>query len=216
MSQLVLHNYFRSSTSIRVRIALNLKGLSYDYVAHHLRKGEHHAPAYLELNPQGLVPVLVLENGAVLAQSLAIIEYLEERFPEPALLPPDAIGKARIRALAYAVAYEIHPINNLRVLNYLKTELGQDESATVEWFKFWVATTFEPLEKQLATAPETGRFCHGDTPTLADICLFAQVVNNRRFNVDMAPYPTIRKVIEACSTEDAFLAALPERQPDAE
>ncbi len=216
MSGLVLHNYFRSSTSVRLRAALNLKGLAYDYVAHHLRKGEHRAPGFLAVNPQGLVPAVVLEDGSTLVQSLAIIEYLDETHPEPPLLPRDPLDRARVRALAYAIACEIHPVNNLRILAYLKSTFGADEAATHAWFRHWVAETFAPLEAMLAGDARTGRFCHGDTPGLADLCLYAQVINNRRFGVDMAPYPTIGRIFEACQAVPALADAAPDRQPDAE
>jgi maleylpyruvate isomerase len=216
MSGLVLHNYFRSSTSVRLRAALNLKGLAYDYVAHHLRKGEHRAPGFLAVNPQGLVPALVTEDGSTLIQSLAIIEYLDETHAEPPLLPGDPVDRARVRALAYAIACEIHPVNNLRVLAYIKSVFGADEAATQEWFRHWVAETFAPLEAMLAGDARTGRFCHGDRPGLADLCLYAQVINNRRFGVDMAPYPTIARIFDACQALPAFAEAAPDRQPDAE
>ena len=216
MSGLVLHNYFRSSTSIRLRAALNLKGLGYDYVAHHLRKGENRSDAYLAINPQGLVPLLVLEDGSVLTQSLAIIEYLDETHPEPPLLPRDPKARARARALAYAVACEIHPVNNLRVLAYLKSDFGANDVATARWFRHWVGETFGPLEKMLAGSTDTKRFCHGDEPGLADLCLYAQVVNNQRFNVDMTTFPTIQRIYEACAALPAFASANPQNQPDAE
>ena len=216
MGELVLHNYFRSSTSIRLRAALNLKGFDYRYVAHHLRKGEHRGADYLAINPQGLVPSLVLPDGEVLTQSLAIIEYLDETHPEPPLLPAKPTDRARVRALAYAVACEIHPVNNLRVLDHIGTVYGADAEGKAQWFRHWVAETFAPLETMLASDTRTGRFCHGDTPGLADICLHAQVVNNRRFGVDMAPYPTIARIFENCAALSAFAEAAPDRQPDAE
>lgn len=216
MSGLVLHNYFRSSTSTRVRAALNLKGLSYDYVAYHLRKRDHKSAAYLAINPQGLVPALQLDDGHILTQSMAIIEYLEETCPEPPLLPTDALGRARVRALAYAVACDIHPLNNLRALNYLRTNFGADDAAVANWFRHWVDEAFGPLEEMLAKNPQTGRFCHGDAPGLADICLYAQVLNNARFNVDMNRYPTIDRIYQACAEIPAFAQAAPARQPDAE
>lgn len=209
-----LHNYFRSSTSTRVRIALNLKGVETDYIPLALLKAEHKAADYLEANPQGLVPALELETGAVLTQSLAIIEWLDETYPEPPLLPADALGRARVRALAYAVACEVHPLNNLRVLNYIKSAFGADEAAVKAWFTQWVVTTFGPLE-QMLSSPETGEFCHGDTPGLADICLYAQVWNNRRFDVDMSAYPTISRIFEACDAIEAFERGAPPNQPDA-
>ncbi len=216
MSGLVLHNFFRSSTSIRVRAALNLKGLSYTYQAHHLRKGEQRSADYLAINPQGLVPALVLDNGTTLTQSLAIIEYLDETYPEPPLLPADPVERAQVRALAYAIACEVHPLNNLKVLAEVKAHFGASEEAVAVWFRHWVAETFAPLEHMLASSPSTGDFCRGDRPGLADLCLYAQVVNNRRFDVDMTPYPTIRRIFTSCSALPAFVDAAPEQQPDAE
>jgi maleylpyruvate isomerase len=213
---LILHNYFRSSTSFRVRIALNLKGLAYRYEAYHLRKGEQRGDAYLKLNPQGLVPTLELADGTLLTQSLAILAYLDETYPDPPLLPADALGRARVRALAEIVALDIHPINNLRVLADLRGRFGADEAAVTAWFNHWVHATFRPLEAMLASSPATGRFCHGDRPTLADICLAPQVANGGRFGVDMTPYPTIRRIYETCMELDAFKAASPAAQPDAE
>lgn len=211
-----LHNYFRSSTSYRVRIALALKQVSYDYVPYHLREGEQRGDVYLALNPQGLVPTLELDDGSLLPQSMAILEYLEEVYPDPPLLPQVAQARARVRSLAYAVACDIHPLNNLRVLNYLVGPLGQDQKAQGEWFRHWVAVEFAALEKRLAGEPQTGRFCHGDSPGLADLCLVPQVVNGRRFDCDMTPYPTIQRIHEACMEIPAFAEAAPERQPDAE
>ncbi|MFN3764254.1 MAG: maleylacetoacetate isomerase [Aliihoeflea sp.] len=216
MSRVVLHNYFRSSTSYRVRIALNLKGVDYDYVAHHLRHGEHRDPAYLAVNPQGLVPALVWSNGTIVTQSLAICEFLDEMIPEPPLLPADPGGRARVRAIAQMIACEIHPVNNLRVLNTLRSRYGADDAGVADWFRQWVNETFVPLEAVLANDPQTGRFCHGETPGLADICLVAQVANNARFNVDMSPYPTISRIRDACMELSAFADASPARQPDAE
>lgn len=210
-----LHNYFRSSTSTRVRVALNLKGIETEYLSLALLKEEHKSEAYLKANPQGLVPSLELDDGMVLTQSLAIIEWLEETYPEPALLPGDAAGRARVRALAYAIACEVHPVNNLRLLGYIKREFGADEAAVKAWFTHWVETTFEPLEAMLSGSPETGKFCHGDAPGLADICLYAQVWNNKRFEVDMSPYPVISRIFDACEAEDAFVRAAPPNQPDA-
>jgi maleylpyruvate isomerase len=216
MTGLILHNYFRSSTSIRLRAALNLKGLTYDYVPHHLRKGEHRDATYLAINPQGLVPALVLEDSTVLTQSLAIIEYLDEIHPSPALLPQSSLDRARVRALANAIALDIHPINNLRVLAYLRSAFGAGDEAISAWFRHWVAETFAPFEVMLAGDARTGRFCHGDTPGLADLCLYAQVLSNGRFGVDMSPYPTISRIFEVCAMQAAFAAAAPDKQPDAE
>ncbi|WP_157016039.1 maleylacetoacetate isomerase [Mesorhizobium xinjiangense] len=216
MTQLTLHNYFRSSTSYRVRIALNLKGLDYDYVAHHLRLGKHRDAAYLDVNPQGLVPALVLDDGTMLSQSLAICEYLDEVAPQPPLLPADALGRARVRMIAQMIACDIHPVNNLRILNALRARYGADDAEIADWFRHWVKETFDPLEKILASDKQTGTFCQGDRPTLADICLVAQVANNGRFGVDMAPYPTINRIHEAAMALPAFADAAPARQPDAE
>ncbi|GLQ79308.1 maleylacetoacetate isomerase [Mesorhizobium huakuii] len=216
MSDIVLHNYFRSSTSYRVRIALEMKGLSYDYVPHHLRHGEHLEPAYLAVNPQGLVPALVLDDGTLLTQSLAIIEYLDEIQPAPPLLPKDALGRARVRMLAQMIACDIHPVNNLRVLTSLRTLFGAGDQDITNWFRHWVNEGFQPLEKILASSPQTGTFCHGEAPGLADICLAAQVTSNARFGVDLAPYPTITRINAACMALPAFQKAAPQNQIDAE
>jgi len=216
MASMVLHNYFRSSTSTRVRVALNLKGLDYRYVAHHLRRGEQRSESYRAINRQMLVPSLELADGTVLTQSLAIMEYLDEVYPEPPLLPAEPAARARVRAIAQAIACEIHPVNNLRVLNDLRTRFGADDEAVGAWFRHWVAETFGPLEEWLAADSATGTFCDGERPGLADACLFAQVLGNRRFAVDMTPYPTIARIHAACAALDAFARAAPENQPDAE
>ena len=213
---MILHNYFRSSSSYRVRIALAMKGIAYDYAAYHLRKGEQRGARYLGLNPQGLVPTLELPTGEKITQSLAILEYLEETHPDPPLLPKNALGRARVRALAQAVALEIHPINNLRVLADLRTRLFATDAQVNDWFRHWVAETFVALEAMLAADTATGRFCHGDQPTIADICLVPQVLNNRRFEVDMTPYPTIQRIFDAGFALPAFRDAAPDRQPDRE
>jgi maleylpyruvate isomerase len=212
---LTLHNYFRSSTSARLRAALNLKGLAYDYRGYALLKAETKTPEFLARNPAGLVPVLELEDGSALSQSLAIIEYLDEAHPEPPLLPPDPKGRARVRALAYMIACEVHPLNNLRVLQYLERELGADDQGRAAWFHHWVHETFRPLETLLASSPETGTYCHGEAPGLADLCLYAQVWNNRRFRVDMAPYPTLARIFAALDALEPFRRAAPPEQPDA-
>lgn len=212
---LILHNFFRSSTSIRVRAALNLKGLAYDYVPYVLRDGETRTPDYLARNPAGLVPTLEREDGTQMTQSLAIMEWLDEVHPEPALLPSDADGRARVRALAYMIACEIHPLNNLRVLGYIGGKFAADETAQKAWFTHWVQTTFEALEQTLAASPQTGIYCHGDMPSLADICLYAQFWNNRRFAVDTSAYPTLNRIFDALDTLPAFQKAAPPNQPDA-
>jgi len=211
-----LYTYFRSSAAYRVRIALNLKGLKADYRYVHLVKdgGQQHKPEYLALNPQGLVPALV-DHGQVLTQSLAIIEYLEETHPQPPLLPKDALGRARVRALAQVVACDIHPLNNSRLLKYLERELHADETARNTWYRYWVVEGFMALEKLLAGNSRTGKFCHGDQPTLADICLVPQVFNARRFEIDLAPFPTIHRINDYCLTLQAFADASPEKQADA-
>ncbi|WPZ15125.1 maleylacetoacetate isomerase [Nitratireductor rhodophyticola] len=210
-----LHNFFRSSTSVRLRAALNLKGLDYDYIPYALRKGETRTPAYRTLNPAGLVPALERADGQVMMQSLAIMEWLDETYPEPPLLPVDPDGRARVRALALMIACEIHPLNNLRVLNYLGETFGADEGALKTWFTHWVRTTFDALETTLARDAATGRFCHGDTPGLADICLYAQVLNNRRFDIDMQDWPTIAAIFGELDALPAFTDAAPHNQPDA-
>lgn len=212
---LILHNFFRSSSSTRLRAALNFKGLSYDYVAYVLRKGETQTPEFLARNPQGLVPVLELDDGSVLTQSLAIIEWLEETHPEPPLFPSDAMERARVRAFAYAVACEVHPLNNLRVLLYLAQTLGLSEEAVAEWFRHWVAETFGALETMLVKSETAATFCFGDTPTLADLCLYAQIWNNRRFDISLDPYPTIARIFAELDRLPAFRDAAPPNQPDA-
>jgi maleylacetoacetate isomerase len=211
-----LHTFFRSSASYRVRIALNLKAIDYDAVAVHLSRngGEQFAAAFDALNPQHLLPVLV-DDGLVLNQSLAILEYLDEIHPEVALLPPDAAGRARVRALSQMIACDIHPLNNLRVLNYLSQELKLDAAQKDAWYRHWVALGLEAFEAALARSADTGRFCHGDTPGMADCCLAPQVFNAQRFECDMAAYPTLMRIYGACMELEAFGAASPARQFDA-
>ena len=211
-----LHNILRSSTSTRLRAALNLKGLDFEYVAYALRKGENRTAAYLAMNPAGLVPALERDDSVVLTQSLAIIEWLEETHPTPPLLPADADGRARVRSLAYMVACEIHPLNNLRVLNQLGAQFGAGDDAVAQWFAHWVTETFDAIEATLAGSSKTGRFCHGDAPTLADICLYAQVWNNRRFSIPLETWPTIAKIFGELDGIAAFSNAAPPNQPDAE
>lgn len=214
MKDIRLHSYFRSSTSTRVRTALALKGLTYDYIGWDLRKGDQHSDEFLAINPQGLVPALEID-GIVLNQSVPIIEYLDERFPEPPLLPQDAAGRARVRALAAMIACEVHPLNNLRVLRYLGRAFGADADAQAAWFAHWAQTTLSAMEQMLAGDGRTGDFCHGNQPGLADICLYAQMLNNRRFDIDGAQWPTLARIFAACSALPAFAQAAPETQPDA-
>jgi maleylacetoacetate isomerase len=211
-----LIGYFRSSAAFRVRIALNYKGLKVEHASRHLRKGEQAAPDYVALNPQKLVPALVLDSGEVLTQSLAILEYLEETHPEPPLLPKDAVGRARVRALSLIVCADIHPIQNLRVMGYLRDKFGQTEESAFAWSRHWIETGFEAYEATIAKDRKTGVFSHGDTPTFADLCLAPQVFNAARFKVDMARYPTIQRIHAACMQHPAFDAAQPSKQPDAE
>ena len=208
-----LHGYFRSSASYRVRIALNLKGLSVEHLAHHLRKGEQCAPAYLAINPQGLVPTLENDGGAVLTQSLAIIEWLDETHPEPPLLPADPLQRAKVRAFAMALACDTHPIQNLKVLARLR-KLGLPEEQVTGWAAWANREGLSACEALVAH--EDGPFCFGAKPTLADLCLVPQLANARRFGVDVAAYPRLLKVEAAAKNLAAFADAAPERQPDAE
>lgn len=210
-----LYDYYRSSAAYRVRIALNLKGIAAERAFVHLRLNEHTQPAYAAVNPQKFVPTLV-DGDHRLTQSLAILEYLDETHPTPPLLPADAAGRARVRALAQVIACDIHPLNNLRVLRHLGTGLGQDEAARTGWYRHWIAEGFAALEAMLADHPATGRLCHGDGPTLADLCLVPQVYNAERFACDLAPYPAIRRIAAAARAIPAFADAAPETQPDAE
>lgn len=210
-----LHNFFRSSTSTRLRVALNLKNVPYDYVSYVLRRGDTKSEPYLEMNPAGLVPVLERDDGKFMTQSLAIMEWLEENYPSPPLLPKDPDGRARVRALSYMIACEVHPLNNLRVLGYLERRFGADEAAQKEWFTHWVTETFDALETTLARDEETGKFCHGNDPGLADICLYAQVWNNQRFGIEIGRWPTISRIFETLDTIAAFRSAAPPFQPDA-
>ena len=209
-----LYNYFRSSASYRVRIALALKGLDYDYAAVHLAKNEHLAPGFGELSAARLVPLLQ-DGDALLTQSLAIIEYLEETHPTPALLPSDAHSRARVRALAYDVACEIHPLNNLRVLRYLVHDLKLSEDDKNRWYRHWVETGLESVERQLSTHPATGRFCHADAPTLADCALVPQIHNAQRFDCRLDHVPTVMRIFEECMKLEAFSKTQPSACPDA-
>ena len=207
-----LYNYFRSSASYRVRIALALKGLDYEYRAVHLAKNEQFNESYAAVSAARLVPLL-RDGDAVLTQSLAIIEYLDETHPEPPLLPPDAAGRARVRALALDIACEIHPLNNLRVLRYLVHDLKVSEDDKNRWYRHWVETGLEVVERQLAARP--ARFCHGDTPTLADCVLVPQIFNAKRFDCRLDHVPQAMRVFDACMALSAFEATRPERCPDA-
>jgi maleylacetoacetate isomerase/maleylpyruvate isomerase len=214
---LKLYTFFRSSAAYRVRIALNLKGLAYEAVPVHLSRGggEQHAPAYRKLNPQSLVPVLQ-DGERALAQSLAIMEYLEEVYPLPPLLPNNPAARARVRSLALAIACEIHPLNNTRVLGYLSGPMGLGDEAKRTWYHHWIALGLGALEARLAAERETGSFCHGDAPGLADCCLVPQLANARRFKCDVSPYPTLLRIEKNCQALDAFQRAAPDLQPDAE
>ena len=212
-----LYSYFRSSAAYRVRIALNLKGLAYEYAPIHLLRdgGQQLKPDYRELNPDGIVPTFI-DGDDVLTQSLAIIEYLEETHPEPPLLPGTPLDRAFIRSVALQIACEIHPVDNLRVLKYLKHTLKVGDEAKDAWYRHWLESGFDSLEKRLANDSRVGKLCFGDTPTLADLCLVPQVFNARRFNLDMSRYPTIERIADHAAQIDAFARAAPGQQPDAE
>lgn len=212
-----LHTYFRSSAAFRVRIALNLKGIAYHAIPRHLTRGggEQFHPDYLAANPQGLIPALE-DDGVVLAQSLAIIEYLEEKYPQPALLPGDAMQRAQIRAMALGIACDMHPLQNLRVTNYLSREMGQSDAAVAQWRLRWLATGFAALETLVKRHTGDGRHCFGSAVTLADVLLLPQLFSARRFQCDLEPYPTLRAIGAHLETLPAFARAAPQAQPDAE
>jgi maleylacetoacetate isomerase len=210
-----LYNYFRSSASFRVRIALHLKGLTYEYIPVHLAKGEHKLDVYGAVSADQLVPMLELDDGTRLSQSMAIIEYLDETYPSPALLPQDAVGRARVRALSQSIACEIHPLNNLRVLKYLTRVLKVDEESKNTWYRHWVRDGLESFERQLTQQPAS-TFCHGDTPTLADCCLVPQIFNGQRFNTSFDGLTRTMAVFDACMKLDAFQKAQPSACPDNE
>jgi len=209
-----LYSYFRSSASYRVRIALALKKLDWNYIPIHLVKNEQLQPQYADLAPAKLVPLL-RDGNEVLSQSLAIIEYLEETYPMPPLLPPTAVERARVRALALDIACEIHPLDNLRVLRYLVRELRVGDEAKDRWYRHWVETGLEPVERKLAGSPATGRYCHGDVPTLADCALVPQIFNAQRYDCRLDHVPTVMRIFEACMQHDAFISTQPSACPDA-
>ena len=208
---MILYGFPMSSASYRVRIALALKGIEVTTVTKQLRRGEQRAKDFLEINPQGFVPVLSLDDGQALPQSLAIIEYLDEVYPQPPLLPAAPIERARVRALSLLIACDIHPLNNLRVLQYLEGSLGEAQSARDTWYRHWIVAGFEALEEALGRDPRRGRFCYGDAPSLADVCLVPQVFNARRYSVDLVPFPRIVAIDAACREIAAFASAAPEK-----
>jgi len=209
---MILYSYGLSSASFRVRIALALKNLPYTSVIKNLRIGEHRLAEFLSINAQGFVPALQTDDGDVLTQSVAIMEYLDERYPDPPLLPHEAAVRARVRALSHMITSDVHPLNNLRVLRYLEDKLNLDKATRDAWYRHWIEAGFEALERCLMRDQATGRFCHGDSVTMADLCLVPQVFNARRFSVDLLPYPRIVAIDAACRELPAFQAAAPEKQ----
>ena len=214
LSVMKLHNYFRSSASFRVRIALELKGLDYEYIAVHIARGEHRKEPFAALCADALVPLLEID-GQKLSQSMAIVEYLDEMYPAPGLLPADALGRAKVRALAQSIACEIHPLNNLRVLKYLVHDLSVDEDAKNNWYRHWCRTGMEAFERQLAQLPDS-TFCYGDAPTLADCCLVPQMFNAARFDVNVDGLPRVQAAYDACMALPAFQRAQPSACPDSQ
>lgn len=210
-----LYTYWRSQATARVRIALNLKGLAVDEAYVHLEKGEQYAEAYRAVNPQPVVPALVLDDRTVLTQSMAILEYLEETHPTPALLPASPVDRARVRAICQVAVSDSHPLAVPRVRHYLERQLGLDEATRTAWIRHWVTAALEAIEALLAGDPRTGRYCHGDAPTFADCCLVPQVNGAQLFGCDLSAHPTIVRVYEACMALDEFARAHPMRQPDA-
>jgi maleylacetoacetate isomerase len=213
---MTFYGYFRSSSSYRCRIAFNLKGLDYDFKSVHLKQGAQRAPAFGQINPQKLLPALVTDDGETLIQSLAILEWLDETHPEPALLPTDPLGRAHVRAFAQVIACEVHPLQNLRVLKYLGDEFGADAAATTKWLTRWLTDGLETCEALLAKRDRPSAFCYGDTPGLADICLVPQVFSAQRFGVDISHLGRIAEINARCEALPAFAAAHPANQPDVE
>ncbi|HEY4317477.1 MAG TPA: maleylacetoacetate isomerase [Herbaspirillum sp.] len=213
-----LYTFFRSSASYRVRIAMNLKGLPYEPELIHLSKdgGGQNQPAFRELNPQGLLPVLVDDAGNTLTQSLAILEYLEELHPATPLLPSDPLGRAQVRSIALAISCDIHPVNNLRVLQYMGGTLALSEEQRNAWYRHWTESGLAAVETMLAHSGKAGKFCHGDTPTLADCCLVPQIFNAKRFECDLSKMPTLLRINDTCLQMGAFAKASPPQQPDAQ
>jgi len=210
-----LYTFFRSSAAFRVRIALNLKGLAYEPRRVSLPKGDHRRPEYARVNRQALVPMIELDDGTRLIQSLAIIEFLDEKYPQPPLVPKDALGRARVRSLALLIACEIHPLNNLRALNYLRKDLGLLEEQVNAWYRHWIAEGFRMLESFLLENKKHGKYCFRDQVTMADCCLVPQVFNAKLYKCDLKPYPTVMRLHEECMKLEAFIAAQPSKQPDA-
>ena len=208
---MILYGYPLSSASFRVRIALALKNVPYASVIKNLRVGEHRLTEFLSINAQGFVPALRDDDGTILTQSVAIIEYLDERYPQPPLLPREAAARARVRALSQMITSDVHPLNNLRVLKYLEDQLTLDKATRDAWYRHWVEVGFEALERSLTRDPSTGKFCHGDSVTMADLCLVPQVFNARRFSVDLLPYPRIVAIDAACRELPAFQVSAPEK-----
>ena len=210
---MILYDYGFSSASYRVRIAMALKNLRYTSIIKNLRSGEHRLSEFLQINVQGFVPAVQVDDGVVLTQSVAIIEYLDELYPDPPLLPAQPLARARVRALTQAIASDIHPLNNLRVLRYLEEKLVLDKQTRDTWYRHWVSVGFDALERWLVRDAATGRFCHGNSPTMADVCLVPQVFNARRFSVEMNSFPRILAIDAACRELAAFQTAAPEAPP---
>jgi maleylacetoacetate isomerase len=206
---MILYGYGLSSASFRVRIALALKSVDYTPVIKNLRLGEHRLDEFLTLNPQGFVPALGLDDGTILTQSVAILEYLDELYPDPPLLPADPVARARVRGLSHSITSDVHPLNNLRVLRYLEEKLNLDKATRDAWYRYWIQVGFDAFERALVNDAASGRFCHGDRVTMADLCLVPQVFNARRYSVDLQPYPRIVEIDAACRELPAFQSAAP-------